>query len=104
MAQCPNGWGRGASIEAQLRAPGEIRKLVERLAPRFRLDPKLVIAVISVESAFQINAVSSKRAQGLMQLIPATARRFGVRDVFDPADNPEEDRITVVGFRVNLDF
>lgn len=87
VAQCPNGWGRGASIRAQLTAPGEIRKLVEKLAPRFRLDPKLVLAVISVESAFQSNAVSSKRAQGLMQLIPATARRFGVRDVFDPADN-----------------
>lgn len=87
VAQCPNGWGRGASIRAQLAAPGEIRKMVEKLAPRFRLDPKLVLAVISVESAFQTNAVSSKRAQGLMQLIPATARRFGVRDVFDPADN-----------------
>jgi soluble lytic murein transglycosylase-like protein len=87
VAQCPNGWGRGASVRAQLAAPGEIKKLVDKLAPRFRLDPKLVLAVISVESAFQTNAVSSKRAQGLMQLIPATARRFGVRDVFDPADN-----------------
>ncbi|MBT3533253.1 MAG: transglycosylase SLT domain-containing protein [Rhodospirillaceae bacterium] len=87
VAQCPNGWGRGASVAAQMRAPGEIRKLVLKLAPRFRLDPKLVLAVISVESGFQSNAVSSKRAQGLMQLIPATAARFGVRNVFDPADN-----------------
>ena len=85
--QCPNGWGRGASIRAQLRAPAEIRKLVEKMAPRFRLDPKLVLAVISVESASQSNAVSSKKAKGLMQLIPATAARFGVRDVFDAADN-----------------
>ena len=86
-AQCPNGWGRGASIQAQLRAPAEIKKLVEKMAPRFRLDPKLVLAVISVESAFQTHAVSSKKAQGLMQLIPATAARFGVRNVFDVADN-----------------
>jgi soluble lytic murein transglycosylase-like protein len=84
---CPNGWGRGASIAAQLRAPADIRKLVERMAPRFRLDPGLVLAVIAVESAFQTDAVSSARAQGLMQLIPATAARFGVRKVFDPAEN-----------------
>lgn len=86
-ALCPNGWGRGASVKAQLRAPAEIKKLVEQMAPRYRLDPKLVLAVISVESAYQTNAVSSKSAQGLMQLIPATAARFGVRDVFNPKDN-----------------
>jgi len=85
--KCPNGWGRGASVRAQMRAPASIRKLVQKLAPRYRLDPKLVLAVISVESAFQTSAVSSKKAQGLMQLIPATAARFGVRDPFDPADN-----------------
>ena len=85
--KCPNGWGRSASIRAQMRAPAAIKKLVEKLAPRFRLDPKLVLAVISVESAYYSNAVSSKKAQGLMQLIPATAARFGVRDPFDPADN-----------------
>lgn len=84
---CPNGWGRGAGAAAQLRAPSDIRTLVERMAPRFRLDPKLVLAVIAVESAFQPDAVSSAKAQGLMQLIPATAARFGVRNVFDPAEN-----------------
>jgi soluble lytic murein transglycosylase-like protein len=84
---CPNGWGRGASAAAALRAPADIRKLVAKMAPRFRLDPKLVLAVIAVESAFQVDAVSSARAQGLMQLIPATAARFGVRDAFDPAEN-----------------
>ena len=87
VARCPNGWGRGASARARLRAPAEIKRLVQKLAPRFRLDPKLVLAVISVESAFQPDAVSSKRAQGLMQLIPETAARFGVRDVFDPTEN-----------------
>lgn len=84
---CPNGWGRGASIAAQLRAPADVRKLVEKMAPRFRLDPRLVLAVISVESAFLADAVSSAKAQGLMQLIPATAARFGVRNPFDPAQN-----------------
>ena len=61
--------------------------MVARLAPQYGLDPKLVLAVIQVESAYQADAVSSANAQGLMQLIPATATRFGVRDAFNPVDN-----------------
>ncbi len=87
VARCPNGWGRGGSAAARLRAPPDIKALVDELSPRFKLDPKLVLAVISVESAFQVGAVSSANAQGLMQLIPATAKRFGVRDPFDAAQN-----------------
>lgn len=82
-AVCPNGWGRST----RLFAPTEIRAMVEEMAPTFRLDPKLVLAVIQVESAYQPHAVSSANAQGLMQLIPATAARFGVRDAFDARDN-----------------
>lgn len=84
-AECPNGWGRGA--QARIYAPDDIRVLVEKMAPEFGLDPKLVLAVIQVESAYQTNAVSSANARGLMQLIPATAARFGVRDSFNPTDN-----------------
>ena len=84
---CPNGWGRGGTRSAVLLAPEDIRKMVERMAPRFDLDPRLVLAVIAVESSFQTDAVSSAKAQGLMQLIPATAARFGVRNVFDAAEN-----------------
>ena len=84
-ARCPNGWGRTA--RAKLYAPQEIRAMVARLAPQYGLDPKLVLAVIQVESAYQADAVSSANAQGLMQLIPATATRFGVRDAFNPVDN-----------------
>ncbi len=51
------------------------------------IDPDLVKAVIWVESAFNPRAVSDKGARGLMQLIPATAQRFGVRDIFDPTEN-----------------
>jgi soluble lytic murein transglycosylase-like protein len=86
-AVCPNGWGRTGSRSVKLHAPGEIRKMVEKMAPRFGLDPKLVLAVIAVESSFQVDAVSSAKAQGLMQLIPATAARFGVRNVFDAEQN-----------------
>jgi hypothetical protein len=52
-----------------------------------RVSPALVLAVIAVESAGRPAAVSPAGAQGLMQLIPATAERFGVRDPFDPAQN-----------------
>jgi len=67
--------------------PEEIVRMVRDLAPRYGLDPALVLAVIQVESAFRTDAVSPKEAAGLMQLIPETADRFDVRDVFDPQDN-----------------
>ncbi len=68
-------------------APAAIREIVNRHAVDLQLDPDLVLAMIAVESRFRPDAVSPKNAAGLMQLIPATARRFGVVDVFDPEDN-----------------
>lgn len=64
-----------------------IAKWVERLAPEYDLDERLVLAVIRAESNFNPRAHSAKDARGLMQLIPATAKRFGVEDVWDPLDN-----------------
>jgi len=52
-----------------------------------RVSPALALAVISVESAGRADAISSANAQGLMQLIPATAERFGVTDPFDTGQN-----------------
>lgn len=52
-----------------------------------KVSPALVLAVISVESAGRADAQSGAGAQGLMQLMPATAERFGVTDSFEPADN-----------------
>ena len=52
-----------------------------------RVSPALALAVISVESSGQTAAVSSKGAQGLMQLMPDTARRFGVADSLAPGEN-----------------
>lgn len=66
---------------------GRIYDLVHKLAPRYDIDPQLALAIIRVESAFNAQAVSPKNAQGLMQLMPDTARRFRVRNVFDPEDN-----------------
>lgn len=69
------------------RGRSEIELLVHRLAPQFAVDPKLALAVISVESAFNPAAISPKNAQGLMQLIPETAERFGVKQIFSPVEN-----------------
>lgn len=61
--------------------------IVQILAPQYSLDPALVMAIITVESAFDAQAVSHKNAQGLMQLIPETAERFNVRNTFDAVEN-----------------
>jgi soluble lytic murein transglycosylase-like protein len=52
-----------------------------------QVSPALALAVIAVESSGRADAVSKAGAQGLMQLMPATAERFGVTDAFDPAQN-----------------
>ncbi|MGA1857374.1 transglycosylase SLT domain-containing protein [Azospirillum sp. 11R-A] len=67
--------------------PAEVVALVNGIAPKYGIDPALVVAVIQAESAFRTDAVSPKDAAGLMQLIPDTADRFGVGDVFDPKQN-----------------
>lgn len=58
-------------------------------AKKYSVDEAIVRAIIHAESAFRPHVVSPKNAQGLMQLIPGTAKRFGVRDAFDPAQNIE---------------
>ena len=65
------------------------RDLVEDAAARHRVDPLLVHAVIAVESAHRRDAVSPAGAEGLMQLMPRTARMLGVSDPFDPRENVE---------------
>jgi soluble lytic murein transglycosylase-like protein len=65
----------------------DIMAWVKIIAPAFGLDPSMVNAVISVESGFNPQAISKQNARGLMQLIPATAQRFGVQNSFDPVHN-----------------
>lgn len=60
---------------------------IEYYATKYGIDATLVRAVIQVESNFNPNCVSHKGARGLMQLMPATAKRFGVKNVFDPEQN-----------------
>lgn len=70
-------------------APQALRKLADEAAGRHGIDPLLVDSVIRVESNYNPLAVSPKGAEGLMQLIPATARRFGVTNSFDVKANIE---------------
>lgn len=62
-------------------------QMIQRLAPKFGIDPGLALAIARTESNFDASARSPKNAQGLMQLIPETAARFGVRDILDPEQN-----------------
>lgn len=65
----------------------QYRDLIQASAARFQLDPALLRAVINAESGYNPNAMSRRGAGGLMQLMPTTARRLGVANVFDPAEN-----------------
>jgi len=67
--------------------PESLRLLVNTISKNYGVDPALVHAVMKTESNFNRFAVSKKGALGLMQLIPDTGRRYGVRDFFDPAQN-----------------
>jgi soluble lytic murein transglycosylase-like protein len=80
---------RPASAPLKLReAPDpQWSEWIEDHAGRQRLDSRLVLAVIQVESGFDARAVSRKGAQGLMQLMPDTARLLRVPDPFDPREN-----------------
>jgi soluble lytic murein transglycosylase-like protein len=80
--------GKALFSEERLRAIAEqYRTHIAAAARAHGVSEVLLLAVIAVESAGSSRAVSPKGARGLMQLIPATARRFGVADSFDPAEN-----------------
>jgi hypothetical protein len=66
-----------------------ISELVEATAKKYDVDPLLVHSVIQAESGYNPHAVSPKGAQGIMQLMPDTARRFGVSNSFDAKENIE---------------
>jgi len=69
------------------RADRAHARLVQRLAPRFKVDARLALAIVRAESNFDPSARSPRNAMGLMQLIPDTAARFNVTKLRDPAQN-----------------
>jgi hypothetical protein len=81
MVATPQPAGEAGLLEAALA------EAVGLIAAEHALSPDLIRSVIKVESNYNPYAVSPKGAQGLMQLIPATARRFGVSDAFNPVEN-----------------
>ncbi len=66
---------------------GTVNEIIDQTAKDHNVDPLLVHSVIRAESNYNPNAISPKGAEGLMQLIPATARRFGAADSFDVREN-----------------
>lgn len=88
----PRGYRRlPGSIARDPAAPAtgdvEIDRAILDSSARHGVDPRLVYAVARQESGFRRRAISPKGACGVMRLMPATARRFGVRDAFDPSEN-----------------
>ena len=76
-----------AFSELSIAEKGKYSALVSSMAKDFKLDPRLVLAVMRAESNYDPLARSPKGAQGLMQLIPETAERFGIKDSNDPSEN-----------------
>ena len=81
--------GAAGSTVVQGRTVVDIDFLVQKVGLRHNVDTDLIHAVIRQESNYDVFAVSVKGACGLMQLMPGTALRFGVKDIFDPAENVE---------------
>ncbi len=92
-APTPSIRGAGAPTDARQFAirgaqpSAKIRELVADVSRRTQVAPELIHAVISAESRYDSNAVSPKGAIGLMQLLPATGKRFGAQDLFSSEQN-----------------
>jgi Transglycosylase SLT domain len=76
-----------ASIPPPPVATAPFHEIVKAAATRYSVDADLITSVIAAESNFDPKAVSRRNARGLMQLLPETAARFGVRNIFDPQEN-----------------
>jgi soluble lytic murein transglycosylase-like protein len=74
-----------APLAETAKAP--YRDLIQAAASRYSVDADLITSVIAAESNFDPKAISRRNARGLMQLLPETAARLGVKNIFDPSDN-----------------
>jgi soluble lytic murein transglycosylase-like protein len=78
-----------ASLDGFTTGDSKVDSHIVDSSTRYGVDPVLIYSIMHRESAFKKMAVSYKGASGLMQLMPATAARFGVRNIFDPSQNIE---------------
>ena len=76
-----------APLPPPIAATAPFHEIVKAVAVRYSMDADLILSVIAAESNFDPRAVSKKNARGLMQLLPETAARFGVHNIFDPQEN-----------------
>jgi len=100
-AQIAGGWAEFAVADVVAIEPEEIfvaapkmpleqapfGELIRKAAEKYGVDADLVFSVVAAESNFNPKAISRRNARGLMQLLPETAKRLGVRDIYDPAQN-----------------
>lgn len=75
------------SADTRVAVPVRFVPHIREASEKYRVDPALIAAVVYKESRFDPHAVSSRGAQGLMQLMPRTASYLGVKDAFDPRQN-----------------
>lgn len=74
-------------VQAESGDPGRFNALIESVAKDYGLESSLIHSIIRTESNYDPHAVSSRGAVGLMQLMPETAEKYGVRDLYDPRQN-----------------
>jgi len=82
-------WGSGLFSASAADLKKLYNPIVEQVAASYRVPAELIHAIIRAESNYDSFALSEKGAMGLMQLMPETAGQYGVRNVFDPAQNIE---------------
>lgn len=103
-----SGAGRALRYQDSPANRQRIEQHIQTAADRYQLEEALIRAIIRQESNFRMNAVSSKGARGLMQLMPGTARMYQVSDPFDPRQNihagTRHIRYLLQKFRNNLDL
>ena len=85
----PHSGGAAPALPKLKQKINRLSPHIHRVAERMGFDPDLIHAVILAESAYREKALSPKGAMGLMQLMPATAKRLGVEDPWDPVQNIE---------------
>lgn len=100
--------GNGAVIQVNSALRAQVATLVAQVAREFDLDAALMHAIITVESGYNPQAKSPAGAIGLMQLMPETAARYGVKNIWDPLENLQGGarylRFLLGLFKNNLDL